>query len=158
MEQRTLLALMVFSSLLVLAETIDQKVFALFLLSISRLLIWWCGGIAVTGQVMQVTPLVTTTWGVLGGLCWDFRALGYFKVFLVVCLGCYSTNVAGGICRCVRSCSSLGMYDTKFERSVALPWPLDEVWILTQNQASTMLCQDVSDECLIIYMEWKRAK
>lgn len=34
----------------------------------------------------------------------------------------------------------------------------DGVWILTQDQASTMQCQEVSDECLIINMEWKRGK
>lgn len=50
---------------------------------------------AVAGQVMQVTPLETTTCGASGVLCRDFRALGPFKAFLVVCLGCYSINVAG---------------------------------------------------------------
>lgn len=53
MEERTLLALMIFSSLVVLRETIAEKVFALFLslflsLTICCLLILWSGGIAVT--------------------------------------------------------------------------------------------------------------
>lgn len=92
MEERTLLTL-VFSSLVILAETIAQKVFALFFLTLSSSLIWWSSGIAVASQVMQVTLLVTTTCGASSVLCCDFRALGLFMAFLVGCLDCCGLTV-----------------------------------------------------------------
>jgi len=85
MEERTLLALMVFSSVIVLAETIAQKVFALYFFTNILFARQVIGGIGVAGQLTQVTPLVTTTCGASGVLCRDFRALGHFKAFLVGC-------------------------------------------------------------------------